>query len=93
LTTESLTFPLGALLLDKRKLNSIHSDRQLAFMNIGFHGKSPDMSDSADAAIVSDLPGGQFDLSFCSLACLRGWFVDIVDRLEADIAAGAANGC
>ena len=38
-------------------------------MNVGFHGKDPDMSDSADAEVVRDLPGGQFDLLFCSLGC------------------------
>ena len=72
------------MLLDESELNSIHDNRQRAFLNVGFHGVNPDMSDSADMEVVYDLPGGQFDLSFCSLACLRSWFLGIVDHL-ADV--------
>jgi hypothetical protein len=72
----------GALLLDESELNSIHSNRHRAFLNVGFHGVNPGMSDSADIEIVNDLPGGQFNLSFCSLACLRSWFIGLVDQLE-----------
>ena len=74
-----------------RELNSIHDNRHLAFLNVGFHGVNPDMSDSADIEIVNDLPGGQFDLSFCSLACLRSWFIGLVDQLEDDLAGQQAG--
>jgi hypothetical protein len=75
----------GALLLEQSHLNSNHDDGHLAFMHVGFHGKDSDMTDSADIEVVSDLPGGQFDLSFCSLACLKSWFDGMVDQLQADI--------
>ena len=79
----------GALLLDDSQDNSIHDDdRHQAFMNVGFHGKQSNMSDSADIEVVNNFPGGQFDLSFCSLACLKSWFVEIVDKLQSDVAAG-----
>jgi hypothetical protein len=81
----------GALLLDTPELNSIHDNRHRAFMNVGFHGVNPDMSDSADIEVVNDLPGGQFELSFCSLACLRSWFIGIIDQLENDLAGRQAG--
>jgi hypothetical protein len=56
-----------------------------AFLNIGFHGKLSDMSDSGDVKVVDDLDGGQFDLLFCSIACLRRFFGMIVDAVEKDI--------
>ena len=80
----------GALLLDTKSLNSIHDSRHRAFMNVGFHGAASDMSDSADIEVVNDLPGGQFDLSFCSLPCLRSWFIGIVNQLEEDLAGRQA---
>ena len=81
----------GALYFDESRLNSIHDemhdDRHRAFMHVGYHGKDPDMSDSADTEVVSDLPGGQFDLSFCSLTCMKSWFDGIVTKLQDDIAS------
>jgi hypothetical protein len=74
----------GALLLDESLENSLHDDRSRAFMNVGLHGRHADMSDSSDVEVVSDIPGGQFDLSFCGLNCLRIWFSEIVDKLESD---------
>lgn len=75
----------GALFLTESQENSIQHDCQRAFMNVGFHGSQSDMSDSADVEVVNDLPGGQFDLSFCSLICLKSWFVEIVDRLHSSL--------
>lgn len=76
----------GALLLDKSEANSIHDNRHIAFLNVGFHGVISDMSDSADIEVVKNLPGGQFDLCFCSLACLRSWFIELLDQLETGLA-------
>jgi hypothetical protein len=81
----------GALLLDAPELNNIHDNRHRAFMNVGFHGVNSNMSDSADIEVVNDLPGGQFDLLFCSLACLRSWFTGLVDQLENDLAGQQAG--
>ncbi|GAA4471813.1 hypothetical protein [Novipirellula rosea] len=57
-------------------------------MNVGYHGTQTDMSDSADIRVVNDLPGGQFDLSFCGLACLKTWFDAIVDGIQNDVDSG-----
>ena len=74
----------GALLLDESFENSLHDRHLLTFMNVGWHGRRADMSDSSDVEVVNDIPGGQFDLSFCSLNCLRIWFSEIVDKLDSD---------
>lgn len=77
----------GALWLDDSRQNSIHHDQHLAFMHVGFHGTRSDMLDSANIDVVNDRPGGQFDLSFCSLDCLKAWFVQIIDSLQSQIAS------
>jgi hypothetical protein len=56
-----------------------------AFFHVGFHGKNADMSDSGGVEVVKDLDGGQFDLQFCSTACLRQFFSTIVDEVEKSI--------
>jgi hypothetical protein len=76
----------GALWLDDELENSIHDDRHLAFMHVGYHGSRADVLDSADIEVKEDVPGGQFDLSFCSLNCLKLWFVQMVDSLESQVA-------
>ncbi|WP_442511686.1 hypothetical protein SH528x_003396 [Novipirellula sp. SH528] len=73
----------GGLLLSKDLKNSLHSDRLQGFMHVGFHGKDPDMCDSVDANVVDDVIGGQFDLQWCSMACMRAWLMRLLDRLEA----------
>jgi hypothetical protein len=45
--------------------------------------------DSAGATIVSELSGEQFDLNWCSVGCLRVWFLELLDRVES--AAGPPN--
>lgn len=77
----------GALALDELLQNSgaIEDHRHIAFMYVHYHGIRPDMSDCACVDVVADVPGGQFDLSFCSLTCMRAWFNAIVDRLECDL--------
>jgi hypothetical protein len=73
----------GALLLTKDHKESIRSDRFEGFLHMGFHGKDPEMRDSTDALIVDDVVGGQFDLQWCSLVCMREWLMRLVDELEA----------
>ena len=75
----------GALLMDKQRMNSIDSDRLEAFFSIGFHGSKMDMSDSANMLIVDDLVGGQFDLQFYSIRCLRNWLKGLLDQLESQL--------
>ncbi|MCO8120440.1 hypothetical protein NHH03_01730 [Stieleria sp. TO1_6] len=75
----------GGLLLSEDGQDSIHLDRLKGFLHIGFHGRAPDMRDSGDITIVDDIAGGQFDLSWCSLQCMRQWLVQLVDRVDAKI--------
>jgi hypothetical protein len=70
-------------ILDKYKL----SDSILeGFCHIGYHGSDPDMIDSASCTIADNILGGQADIEFCSLKCLRKWFCKIVDNLKQEIA-------
>jgi hypothetical protein len=67
--------------LKKTKLNDGIME---GFCNIGYHGVRSDMGDSADYCVADGIKGGQLDIQFCSLACLRKWLGDIVDYLESE---------
>lgn len=72
----------GALLLSADGQDSIHTDRLQAFLNVGFHGVDREMRDSSDIEVVADLHGGQFDLQWCSIACMRQWLNALLDQGE-----------
>lgn len=72
----------GALLLSPDNETSNETERLKAFLNIGFHGKDGDMRDSTGATLVDDVIGGQFDLNWCSIACMRLWFNRLMDEME-----------
>ena len=74
----------GALLLSRSGQNSITTDRFRAFLHVGFHGVDPDMKDSSDVTVISDLGGGQFDMNWCSVQCLREWLTRLLDRVESE---------
>jgi hypothetical protein len=80
-------FSFGAVadtdLLEKHKLTDEILD---GFCYVHFHGSDPEMLDSACYMIAKDVPGGQQDIDFCSLTCLRSWLCGIVDKLESDLA-------
>jgi len=84
----------GALFLSADRQDSVQSDRLLAFLNIGFHGRDSDMRDSSDVNVVADLHGGQFDLNWCSVKCMREWFLALLQEVElaASHLAGPALG-
>jgi len=75
----------GAILLSKDRQNSLAHDRLEGFLHIGFHGSDADASGSADILVVDDVVGGQFDLQWCSVRCMRAWLTKLLDTLEADI--------
>ena len=63
-----------------------------AFLHLVWHGAHPispndPTPDSgwASIRILEDLPGGQFQLFFCSLNCFRKFFSLLADRLEKEI--------
>lgn len=72
----------GASLLSKDHQDGHESERLQGFLNIGFHGIDPGMQDSTDAMLVDNVIGGQFDLNWCSIACMRSWLNRLLDQLE-----------
>jgi len=78
----------GALLLSDDGQDSVDSDKLQAFLHVGVHGTDSEMRDSADIPIVMDLHGGQFDLSWCSVACMRNGLLDVLNKLEAMLKQG-----
>ena len=73
----------GALLLSKNKKNSIDSDRLQGFLHVGIHGPDTEMRDSSDVVVVRHLYGGQFDLQWCSIACMREWLLKLLQEVES----------
>ena len=74
----------GALLLSADGQDGIVTDRLRAFLHVGLHGRDPDMRDSSDVVVVSELSGGQFDMNWCSVGCLRAWLLGLLDRVESE---------
>ena len=72
----------GALFLSKDKKNSIHPDRLQGFLHVGIHGADTEMRDSSDVEVVRNLYGGQFDLQWCSIACMREWLLKLLREVE-----------
>ncbi len=75
----------GALLLSEDGQDGIHTDRNRAFLSLGFHGRESDVRDSADVRVVDDLAGGQFDLNWCSVGCMRQWLLGVLDLVEREV--------
>ena len=80
----------GALYLSADGHDSVHSDRLQAFLHVGFHGRDADMRDSADVPVVADLHGGQFDLQWCAVGCMREWLLGLLREVET-AASGEAG--
>jgi len=74
------------ILLRQRRLDD---DDMEGFCHIGYHGVRSDMTDSMDYCVAKDIKGGQLDIQFCSLKCLKNWFCGIVDVLESELASKA----
>lgn len=75
----------GALHLSADGRESLNSDRDQAFLHFGFHGRNIEMRDSTDVSVVSELQGGQFDLQWCSVDCMRTGLVELLRRIEPPI--------
>lgn len=73
----------GAILLSEDRMDSVHEERLEAFLAIGFHGAQPDMRDSCGDELVDSVEGGQFDLHWCSVKCMRESFNEMFDRMES----------
>jgi hypothetical protein len=70
----------------------VSDDELEGFCHIGYHGARSDMSDSVGYCIARDVKGGQLDISFCSLACVKKWFCGIIDGLESQLRSQSAAG-
>lgn len=77
----------GASLLDPSGMNdlAIPPEQHQAFLRVGFHSSSIDVSGCGDVELANDLPGGQFDLQFCTLECLKKWFLDAIEKVQSQI--------
>src|SRR5579862_1368657 len=76
---------LGAVCEEDLDSLPLNTAMMQAFWTVGYHGHETDMSDSADLEIVTDIPGGQCDIHFCSLECLHRFFNAIIDSLRGKI--------
>ncbi len=76
----------GADLLSADDGDSIQTRRLKGFLDIGFHGRDPEMRDSGGFTLVKDVPYGQFDLNWCSIECMRKTLNQLLDDLERSIA-------
>jgi hypothetical protein len=72
----------GALLLTRDRQTGIQTNRLEAFLHVGVHGSDPDMKGSADISVVSDFAGGQYDIQWCSVKCMRQWWSNLFLELE-----------
>jgi hypothetical protein len=80
----------GAVLLDRKRENSIHTKSLLGFLDLSWHGaheggEGDDRDLGATVTVAKDVGGGQFDLYFCSTACVRDFLNSWVDALEKSI--------
>lgn len=78
----------GALLLSDDGQDSVETSRLRAFFHIGFHGSDTEMRDSSDVPVVEGLAGGQFDLSWCSVRCMREWLLGLLREVECRVQQG-----
>ncbi|MSU60041.1 MAG: hypothetical protein EXS35_18040 [Pedosphaera sp.] len=83
-------FAGGALFMDRKRANGGMHDQMDGFVSITWHGAHDsgtgtdrDIYTSVD--IARDCRGGQFEIYFCSTACLRVFFNSWVDALEIKI--------
>jgi hypothetical protein len=73
---------IDCLVMEEKNLDDTEIE---GFCNIGYHGADSEMRDSADFCVAENVRGGQQEISFCSLDCLRQWFCGIVDYLEQEL--------
>jgi hypothetical protein len=71
-------------------------DRMLGHFSVDYHEIFADLvrgqSDLFTGVnIVEDAKGGQFDLGFCSVPCLRAFFDEILRQVEARVGESKAN--
>jgi len=82
-------FLSGGALLQNGKRSASMDPRMEGFLFIGFHGAHGESSSypSTQLSIADEAPDGQFEIEFCSSACLRQFLNRCVDQLEGKLHA------
>jgi hypothetical protein len=80
----------GALLMNRKTNSGGPDDKMEGFLCLSWHGAhdggiGKDRAIGAFIEIVNDVRGGQFDLYFCSIKCLRSFLNFCLDELESKI--------
>jgi hypothetical protein len=80
----------GAVLYDRKRENSVHTKYLSGFLTLSWHGAHDDGEGDerdigATVEIAQDTRGGQFDMYFCSTACVRAFLNSWVDAIEKDL--------
>ena len=76
----SFAFIAGGALFMIDKDNSELKKEMEGFLDIGYHGSESE--ESVNLHIVEDSKYGQFEISLCSIKCLRSFLNEKVDELE-----------
>ena len=83
-------FEGGAMFMDRKRRNGGLHAQMDGFASIVWHGAhdkgvGQDRDICASVDFARDCHGGQFEICFCSTACLRAFFNSWVDALEAKV--------
>jgi hypothetical protein len=58
-------------------------NRLEGFLHIGVLGGAQDCTQgAADVIVAEDVHGGQFDLNWCSIDCMRQWLLNVLAEVE-----------
>ena len=74
-----------------REIGQDVEDILSGYLSIGFHPNPDDCAVSF--TIVDDEEGGQFEIAFCSLKCLKKYLVEKIDKLEKEYRDKVACAC
>ncbi|GHT13739.1 hypothetical protein FACS1894170_10050 [Planctomycetales bacterium] len=76
--------------LDLDSFMDLHVENFMdGYLDIGFHSNPVDRS--VNHNVVENTSWGQFDISFCSLRCLKQWFLGVISSLEEEYANNLKN--
>lgn len=81
--TEQITVGMGALRKDPSEKDSWHMDKDLGgFLNICTHTHGDSKMPHLYLNVVDMSALGQADFAFCSIKCLKNFFMTIIEELE-----------
>ena len=82
----------GALLMNREKDTGLPDDNLDGFLSLSWHGahdegEGEDSDIDANVDVARGVRGGQFEMYFCSISCLRSYSNHCLDQLEKEIRA------